>query len=189
MKIECRKRKLADGTEMFDDRRGRKFYFGGAECKPPCKTVFQPEKRGPSIDVEHEEFVKCLSRSKAEGFLNETEFDARIRRGRPVTVWTKPIKPVEKKKKKFTKATGDIEVIIANITKLQKQIAPHPWAKDEENYFPYIKTEKAEENSVQNKESSVKNEEDSEESCMQKEEEAYVGSVCDDVFRSSVHTM
>ena len=42
---------------------------------------------------------------------------------------------------------------------------------------------------MQNKESSVNNEEDSEESCMQKEEEAYVGSVCDDVFRSSVHTM
>ena len=173
---------------MYVDMRARNIYFGGAECEPSYKIVFQPEKKGPSIDVEHEEFVKCLRRSKAEGFLNETEFEARIRRGRPVTVWTKPIEPVEKKKK-FTKATGDIDVIIANITKLQKQIAPHPWPKDEENYFPYIKTKKAEENSVQNKESSVKNEEDGEESCMQKEDAAYVRSVCDNVFRSSVHTM
>jgi hypothetical protein len=124
--------------------------------------------------------------------LNETELERRIRRGRPVTVWTKPIAPVEKK---ITKATGDIDEIIANITKLQKQIAA-PFKlliKDEENYFPYINTEKAEESSVQNKEdneeSSVENEEDGEESCMQKEDAAYVGSVNDNVFRSSVHTM
>ena len=118
--------------------------------------------------------------------------ERRIRRGRPVTVWTKPIAPVEKK---ITKATGDIDEIIANITKLQKQIAA-PFKlliMDEENYFPYINTEKAEESSVQNKEdneeSSVENEEDGEESCMQKEDAAYVGSVNDNVFRSSVHAM
>ena len=189
MKIECGKRKLSDGTIMYVDTRGRNIYFGGAECEPPYKIVFQPEKRGPAEDFEHKEFEKCLRWSKGQGFLTEHEMERRIRRGRPVTVWTKPIEPVEKKKK-ITPETGDIDVIIANITKLQKQIAPFkPWPKDDENYFPYIKTEKAEENSVQNKESSVKNEEDSEESCMQKEEEAYVGSVCDDVFRSSVHTM
>ena len=87
MKIECGKRKLSDGTMMYVDTRGRNIYFGGAECEPPYKIVFNPEKRGPSIDVEHEEFEKCLRRSKAERFLNETELERRIRRGRPVTVW------------------------------------------------------------------------------------------------------
>ena len=163
---------------MYVDMRGRKIYFGLAECEPSYKIVFQPEKRGPPFDVEHAEFEKCLMRSKAEGFLNETEFERRIRRGRPVTVWTKAIEPVENKKK-FTKATGDIDKIIANIMELHKQIAPlNPSPKDEEN----IKTEKAEE-------SSVKNEEDSEESCMQKQDAAYVGSVCENVYRSSVYTM
>jgi hypothetical protein len=100
----------------------------------------------------------------------------------PYKCLTKPIEPVEKKKT-ITKATGDIDVIMENITKLHKQIAPFkPWPKDDE-------TEKAEDNSVQNKvdneESSV-NEEDSEESCMQKEDAAYVRFVCDNVFRSSV---
>ena len=174
MKIECGKRKLSDGTIMYVDTRGRNIYFGGAECEPPYKIVFQPEKRGPAEDFEHKEFEKCLRWSKGQGFLTEHEMERRIRRGRPVTVWTKPIEPVDKKKK-ITPATGDINVIIANITKL---------------HAPYIKTEKAEENSVQNKEdneeSSVKNEEDGEESCMQKEDAAYVGSVCDHVFRSSV---
>eukprot|EP00966_Prymnesium_polylepis_P003458 79612-Prymnesium_polylepis.1 len=85
----------------------------------------------------------------------------------------------------MTKATGDIDEIIANI-KLHKQIAPY--VEDEENYFPYINgltltrtekaeesaspwTETAEESSVQNKEdgeeSSVRNEEDGEESSVQ----------------------
>ena len=135
---------------MYVDTRARKIYFGGAECEPPYEIVFQPEKRGPALDVhEHQEFVKCLRRSKAEGYLYETELERRIRRGRPVTVWTKPIEPVEKKKM-MTKATDDIDEIIANITKLQKQIAPFKLLiKDDENY---INTEKAEESSVQNKE-------------------------------------
>ena len=193
MKIKCGKRKLSDGTMMYVDTRARKIYIGGAECEPSYKTVFQPEKRGPAPDFEHEEFVKCLMNSFKEGYLSKTELDRRIRRGRPATVWTKPIEPVEKKKM-MTKGTGDIDEIIANITKLQKKIAPFKLLiKDEENYFPYINTEKTEESSVQNKEdneeSSVENEEDGEESCMQKEDAAYVGSVNDNVFRSSVHTM
>ena len=130
MKIECGQRKLSDGTMMYVDMRGRHIHFGGTECEPPWKIVFQPEKRGPSIDYEHKEFVKCLNWSKAQGYLNDTELVRRIRRGRPVTVWTKPIEPVEKKKK-ITPETGDIDVIIANITKL---------------HAPYIKTEKAEKN-------------------------------------------
>ena len=149
MKIECEKRKLSDGTMMYVDTRGRNIYFGGAECEPPYKIVFQPEKRGPAEDFEHKEFEKCLRWSKGQGFLTEHEMERRTRRGRPVTVLTNPIVPVEKKK--ITPATGDINVIIANITKL---------------HAPYIKTEKAEENSVQgeedNEESSVKNEEDGE---------------------------
>ena len=157
---------------MFVDLRGQTIYFDGVECESPYKTVFQPEK--PPQDLKHEEFVNALKRSRKGGVLTEGEMERRIRRGRPVTVWTKPIEPVEKKKK-ITPETGDIDVIIANITKL---------------HAPYIKTEKAEESSVQNKEdneeSSVKNEEDGEESCMQKEDAAYVGSVCDHVFRSSV---
>jgi hypothetical protein len=171
MKIECGKRKLSDGTIMYVDTRGRKIYFGGAECEPEYKIVFQPEKRGPAEDFEHKEFEKCLNWSNGQGFLTKHEMERRIRRGRPVTVLTNPIVPVEKKK--ITPATGDINVIIANITKL---------------HAPY--TEKAKDNSVQNKEdneeSSVKNEEDGEEICMQKEDAAYVGSVCDNVFRSSV---
>ena len=169
MKIECGKRKLSDGTMMYVDMKGRHIHFGGTECEPPWKIVFQP-KRG-AFDYEHEEFEKCLNWSHGQGFLTKHEMERRIRRGRPVTVLTNPIVPVEKKK--ITPATGDINVIIANITKL---------------HAPY--TEKAEDNSVQNKEdneeSSVKNEEDGEEICMQKEDAAYVGSVCDNVFRSSV---
>ena len=99
MKIECGKRKLSDGTIMYVDTRGRNIYFGGAECEPPYKIVFQPEKRGPAEDFEHKEFEKCLRWSKGQGFLTEHEMERRIRRGRPVTVWTKPIEPVEKKKK------------------------------------------------------------------------------------------
>ena len=87
MKIECGKRKLSDGTIMYVDTRGRNIYFGGAECEPPYKIVFQPEKRGPAEDFEHKEFEKCLKRSRAEGYLNDTELERRIRRGRPVTVW------------------------------------------------------------------------------------------------------
>ena len=168
MKIECRKRQLPGGTTMFVDLRGQTIYFDGVECESSYKTVFQPEK--PPQDLKHEEFVNALKRSRNGGFLTEGEMERRIRRGRPVTVWTKPIGPVEEKKK-ITPATADIDVIMENIRKLHKQIT---WPKDE-NYFPHIKTEKAEENK-----------EDGEESCMQKEDAAYVGSVCDHVFRSSV---
>ena len=191
MKIECKRKRLPDGIMMHVDTRGQTIYFGGADCKPSYKTVFQPEKRGPSpIDVEHEKFEKCLRRSKAEGFLNEPEVEARIRQGRPVTVWTKP-EPVEKKRK-FTKATGDIDVIITNITKLQKEIAPYVKLVKDEG-LTLTRTEKAESASPwteKAEKSSVQNEEDNEEEiCMQKEDAAYVGSVCDNVFRSSVHTM
>eukprot|EP00966_Prymnesium_polylepis_P011472 264493-Prymnesium_polylepis.1 len=66
---------------MYVHTRARKIYFGGA-CEPPYKIVFQPEKRGlaPSIDVEHQEFVKCLRNS-----FKENHLDQRIRRGRPIT--------------------------------------------------------------------------------------------------------
>eukprot|EP00966_Prymnesium_polylepis_P258740 5976070-Prymnesium_polylepis.1 len=88
----------------------------------------------------------------------------------------------------MTKATHDVDEIIANITKLQKEIAPY--VKLVKSASPW--TEKAEKSSVQNKEdndeSSVQTEEDGEESCMQKEDAAYVGSVNDNVFRSCVHT-
>ena len=149
MKIKCEKRKLSDETMMYVDTRGRKrkIYFGGAECEPPYEIVFQPEKRGPAPDFEHEEFVKCLMNSFKEGYLSKTELDRRIRRWRPITVWTKPIEPVEKKKK-MTTATGDIDEIIANITKLQKEIAPY--VKLVKSASPW--TEKAEKSSVQNKE-------------------------------------
>jgi hypothetical protein len=127
-----------------------------------------------------------LERSTAAGYLAEAEMHRRIRRGRPVWTWTKPIEPIKPVKKK-TRPTIDIEEIIANMIKLHKQIAPF---KDEKNQSP-INTEKAEKSSVQNKEaneeSSVQTEEDGEESCMQKEDAAYVGSVNDNVFRSCSH--
>eukprot|EP00966_Prymnesium_polylepis_P080558 1866691-Prymnesium_polylepis.1 len=107
MKIKCGKRKLSDGSMMYVDTRARKIHFGGAECEPPYKIVFQPEKRGPFPDFEHEEFVKCLNRSLEAGYLHKLDFERRVRRGRPVTVLTKPIEQVEKKK--MTKATGDID--------------------------------------------------------------------------------
>ena len=109
MKIECGKRKLSDGTTVYIDERAQKIYIGGVtECEHSYRIVFQPEK--PPYDFKHEEFVKCLNRSKNEGYLTKHEMERRIRRGRPVTVWTKPIQIAPEEKKE--NATGDIDKII-----------------------------------------------------------------------------
>ena len=184
MKILCGKRKLNYGTMVYVDTGAQQIYFNSPgqesvkEFEPPYKIVFQPEKRGaaPSIDVEHQEFVKCLRRSKAEGYLNQTELERRIRRGRPITVWTKPIKPVEKKK--ITKATGNIDEIMANIKKLhKKQIALEdkiiaediPSRADESDAAYFQKT---------------KNDTEYIEDYLQKEDAAYVKSVSETVYQS-----
>jgi hypothetical protein len=176
MKIECGQRKLSDGTMMYVDMRGRHIHFGGTECEPPWKIVFQPEKRGPSIDYEHKEFVKCLNWSKAQGYLNDTELVRRIRRGRPVTVSTTPIKPVEKKK--ITKATGNIDEIMANIKKLHKKqialedeiIAEDIPSKADESDAAYFQK--------------IKNDTEYIEDYLQKEDAAYVKSVSETVYQS-----
>ena len=168
MKIECGRIKLSDGTMMYVDMRGRHIHFGGTECEPLWKIVFQPEKRG-SPDYEHKEFVKCLKWSRAQGYLNDTEMERRIRRGRPVTVSTKPIQPVEKKK--ITKATGNIDEIMANIAKLHKQIAP---------FKPFIEDDIRPEDIP----SRADKAEASYESFLQKEDEAYVKSISEQVFQS-----
>ena len=176
MKIECGKRKLSDGTIMYVDTRGRNIYFGGAECEPPYKIVFQPEKRGPAEDFEHKEFEKCLRWSKAQGFLTEHEMERRIRRGRPVIVSTTPIKPVEKKK--ITKATGNIDEIMANIKKLHKKqialedeiIAEDIPSKADESDAAYFQK--------------IKNNTEYIEDYLQKEDAAYVKSVSETVYQS-----
>ena len=168
MKIECGKRKLSDGTMMCVDMRGRHIYFGGKECEPLWKLVFQLEKRGVK-DYEFEEFKQCLHWSHKQGFLTKHEMEERIRRGRPVTVSTKPIKPVEKKK--ITKATGNIDEIIANIAKLHKQIAP---------FKPFIEDDIRPEDIPKRTEAEVR------ESLLQKEEEDYAKSINEKVYSQSV---
>ena len=124
MKIECGKRKLSDGTMMHVDTRARKIYFGGAECEPEYKIVFTPEKRGPAEDFEHKEFEKCLNWSNGQGFLTKHDMQLRIRRGRPVTVLTNPIVPVEKKK--ITPATGDINGISGHVSSIRSGALKNP---------------------------------------------------------------
>ena len=161
-------KKQALRTMMYVDMKGRHIHFGGTECEPPWKIVFQPEKRG-LFDYEHKEFVKCLKWSRAQGYLNDTEMERRIRRGRPVTVSTKPIQPVEKKK--ITKATGNIDEIMANIAKLHKQIAP---------FKPFIEDDIRPEDIPKRAEAEVI------ESILQKEEEDYAKSINEEVFSQSV---
>ena len=109
MKLELENKKLNNGATLyFEGLRNIYCNFPGEECVKECepqdKIVFHPEKRGPVPDLEHEAFfVKCLMNSFKEGSLTNTELDRRIRRGRPVTVSTKPI---EKKKKTTERIDG-----------------------------------------------------------------------------------
>ena len=95
--------------------------------------------------------------------------EERIRRGRPVTVSTKPIKPVEKKK--ITKATGNIDEIIANIAKLHKQIAP---------FKPFI------EDDIRPEDIPKRTEAEDLESKLQKEDEEYAIAINAEVYSQSV---
>ena len=99
--------------------------------------MFQPERRGPVPDLEHEEFVKCLMNSYKEGYLDKAEFDRRVRRGRPITVITKPQhfgRLIEKKKPKTKKSNCDIDAIIATVKDLSTYVK---LVQDEANQFPY----------------------------------------------------
>eukprot|EP00966_Prymnesium_polylepis_P321672 7377980-Prymnesium_polylepis.1 len=155
MKLELEKKKLNNGATLyFEGSRTIYCNFPGEEyvkeCKPQYKIAFHPEKIGRVPDLEHEAFVKCLMNSFKEGSLTKAELDRRIRRGRPITVSTKPIM------KKTTKRVPlDIDAIIANVLDLTKTTASYvDLVEDEANPFPYIikeaasaRTEKAEESS------------------------------------------
>jgi hypothetical protein len=168
MKIMCGKKKIGHDTTVYVDADARMIHLNLTEYEAPYKIVFDPKESGPDF----EEFVKCLSRLN----LPEHKMKALIKRGIPRKVWkNKP--PIQKKE--TTKATADVDKIIANMTKLRAELL-HKSTPVKDDPTP-VKDDPTPVKDVAEMEKKMVAYYDS---CMQKEDAAHVESVSEMLYRS-----